>query len=71
MNNKKQQTIETKIWAIDQIVKFSMEIETIKKTMHQKTFGDHDPDYNPCMWDLKIEMLKSQIEQIQIWIVNN
>ena len=66
-----QQTTETKIWAIDQIMKFTLEIENIKEMMNRKTFNEHDQNFNRSMWALKIDMIESQIEQLKIWIVNN
>jgi len=66
-----QQINETKIWAIDQIVKFTLEIENIKEMMNRKTFNELDENFNRSMWSLKIDMIESQIEQLKIWIVNN
>jgi len=69
MNNE-QQIIETKIWAIDQIVKLSKQQDDINELI-SLNIGTSDKDFNMAMWRLKRETTQSEIDELKKWVVQH
>ena len=67
-----QQINETKIWAIERIVKLTTEATEVREMIHRLTYnGSPNDNFNFSMQNLRVEMIDAQIEQLKQWIVQH
>ena len=71
MQNEQNNITETKHWALDQLVKLSQEQNNINALIRRQSTPECDREFNKSFWDLKHDLIQSQIKELMEWIISN